>query len=81
MLNGAVSLGVLDLSPFSAFVFLDRGTAFGRGLCSLFCGGLGGAGARPLRVVRRVVSSSIVDLGVKGAKVPGCPYSFLKLTP
>lgn len=71
MLSGAVSFGVIALSPFGAFAFFDFGIAFGRGLVSFPCGELEAATARPLRVVLRSRSSSTVDLGV-GGENSGC---------
>jgi hypothetical protein len=71
MLRGAVSLGVTGLSPFAAFCFFDLGVGFGRGLASFLRGELEAAAPRPLRVVLRSSSSSIVDLGVGGEK-SGC---------
>lgn len=73
MLRGAVSLGVTGLSPFAAFGFFALGVDLGRGLASFLRGELEAATARPLRVVLRSNSSSIVDLGVGGEK-SGCSF-------
>jgi hypothetical protein len=66
MLRGAVSLGVTALSPFAALGFFAFGVGFSRGLASFLRGEVEAATARPLRVVRRSISSSAVDLGVGG---------------
>jgi len=70
ILNGAVSLGVLCLSDFTALAFFDLGVAFGRGLPSVFRGELDDVIARPLRVVLLLESSPFVDLGVGGENKP-----------
>jgi hypothetical protein len=79
ILSGAVNFGVNGLSPLAAFGFLALGVAFGLGLASFRRGELDAATARPLRVVLRSRSSSIVDLGVGGENI-GCSFYVRSVT-
>jgi hypothetical protein len=74
-LSGAVNLGVFGLSAFPALGFLSLGvlSTLGMtfsGLPSVGLDGVFGATGRPLRVVLRTESSSVVDLGVGGENGP-----------
>jgi hypothetical protein len=67
MLSPWVSFGVFGLSafPLAFFVGLDLGFDFDFGLLSAW-GGLGGAIARPLRVLLSASSNSAAERGVGG---------------
>lgn len=65
-LSGAVSLGILCLSPFAVFAFLDLGIAFGLRLIWVSFGDVDAVIVLLLRIAARLDSSPLADLGVGG---------------